>query len=92
VFVKVLALVDLFAAVSIIASAFLPQKAIIYAATYLIGKGGWFAMMGNLMSVLDIACGIAIVFMAFGITHPTIMLGILVFLLQKVFFSFLSFG
>ncbi|MBI2147068.1 hypothetical protein HYU19_01165 [Candidatus Woesearchaeota archaeon] len=86
--VKLLGLADLAAVLVILAAPILPMNIIIYSAGYLIFKGGLFAINGNIISILDVVCGILTLLMAFDISSPFITLFMLVFLVQKVFFSF----
>lgn len=86
--IKLLGLADLAAVITIIAAPILPANIIIYSAGYLIFKGGLFAINGNIISVLDVVCGIFTLLLAFDISHPYITLFMLIFLVQKVFFSF----
>jgi len=87
--VKLLALLDLGAVIAVLAAPILPQKMMLYAGAYLMGKGGFFAMSGNIISILDVICGILILLLAFGISHSTINLFIIIFLIQKIIFSFI---
>ena len=86
--VKILGLADVVAAIVILAAPILPTNILVYSAGYLIFKGGLFALSGNVISILDIICGIFTLLIAFDISHPIITLFVLVFLVQKVFFSF----
>ncbi len=68
-------------------SAIMPQKMIVYTGGYLMFKGLFFGMAGNIVSVLDAICGIFVVLMAFGITNTFIIVVVILFLLQKALFS-----
>jgi hypothetical protein len=87
-FLKIMGLVDVLAVVVILIGHILPQKMIIYSAGYLIAKGGFFAMTGNLMSILDVVCGVFIIMLAFGISFKVTNSFMVFFLVQKAFFSF----
>ncbi len=88
-FLKLMGLVDVVAVIVILVGHILPQKMIIYSAGYLIAKGGFFAMNGNIMSILDVVCGIFIIMLAFGISFKLMNSFMLFFLVQKAFFSFI---
>ena len=86
---KLLAIVDLVAIFAILAAPILPVKVMMYSAGYLILKGGMFAIMSyDLASFLDLLCGVVIIFLAFDISNSTINLIVLLYLVQKVVFSF----
>lgn len=86
---KILAIVDLVAVFAILAAPILPTKVIIYCAGYLIMKGGFFAITSyDIASILDVICGIIIILLAFGISHGTVNIIVLLYLIQKAVFSF----
>lgn len=62
---------------------FLPRRAIILFAGYLLLKGIAFSMSGNFISYLDIACGIYIILMTFGISISVLSLLFVLYLIQK---------
>jgi len=84
---KILALVDFFAIGVVLLSAVLPLKVIIYGGGFLLAKGMFFTMTGNIISVLDIICAVLIILMGFGISNTVLLVIVVLFLLQKAFFS-----
>lgn len=85
--VKFLGGLDFLAVIVIFFSSIFPQKALMYAAGYLLFKGGFFAMGGDIASILDILCGIYVIFIAYGISSTVITVVVLIYLMQKVVFS-----
>ena len=86
-FYKLFALVDIIAILAVVASPLLPLKAILAAGLLLLFKGAFFAMRGDVLSLLDVVCGMCIAFLAFGIGNTILLVVVVLFLLQKVFFS-----
>ena len=67
-----------------------PDKIVIIAAIYLIVKGALFLMSKDFASIIDIFCGIVLIFSAFMIIPFPIFALTLVFLVQKGIFSLIS--
>ena len=88
---KVLGIGDLMSGLMVLMATVFPAAWIIFFAKYLILKGGIFAAMGNIVSMIDVACGIYMIFLAFG--HGFLVLNIIaiVFLMQKGLASLISF-
>lgn len=85
---------DVFGAIIAIILSFnpsiLPRNIVIYAAGYLILKGGFFAISGNFVSYLDVLCGIYIVLLSYSISLPILTIIVVVFLIQKNVVAFVS--
>ena len=81
---------DLLAVIIVLLSPILPTKMVVYIAGFIIMKGLFFGMTGNIMSMLDIVCGICIVLLAFKLVSTTIMIIVVLFLLQKAFLSIIA--
>jgi hypothetical protein len=89
VFAKIMGVGDFIAIILILFAPVLPMKVILYGAAWLILKGGIFAMTGNIVSMLDVLCGLWTVALAFGAHSSTITIIVIIFLGQKVVFSML---
>ena len=86
--IKMLGFADLLSIVALLAASILPKSLITIMAAYLIIKGLFFVLTGGVFpSFFDILSGIYLVTAANGITHwiPTTL--VVIFLLQKSFFS-----
>ncbi len=70
-------------------SPFLPLKAMLYAAGWLILKGGMFAFGGDIASFIDIGCGLYMVFFAFGLSITFVSIVVALYLSQKFMISWL---
>ncbi|MBW2971225.1 hypothetical protein KY320_03635 [Candidatus Woesearchaeota archaeon] len=92
--VKLMGLGDIFAAVMTIVATMHPVAAskqlIGYAAAYLVLKGGIFSLAGNIVSYIDVLCGVYIFLLSLGISLPLLTLFAVLFLVQKTAFSFFA--
>lgn len=86
-FLKLVGLVDILAVIVVIASPILPMQLILLVGSLLLFKGGFFALQGDAVSILDVICGFLILFLAFGVFSTIIMVGAVLFLVQKIFFT-----
>jgi len=84
---KLIGVVDLFAVVAVIASPILPTKLILLAGSLLLFKGAFFALQRDLISILDVICGFLILFLAFDVFSTIALIVVVLFLLQKIFFT-----
>ena len=89
-FIKVLGVIDLIAAVSLLLSSILPKEWVLLMGIYLLLKGGFFLLSGDLMSLLDVAVAIYFIFVANEISMVVVTALATLFLLQKGAFSLLS--
>lgn len=93
VLVKIMGIVDLLAAVLFWIFAFfgiIPKSGIMLIAFYLLIKGAVFLISADVASILDIVCSL-LIFIALSFSLPKILVFIVVlFLLQKGFFSLVS--
>ena len=80
---------DLIALILILFAPVFPKQIILYGAAYLIVKGGIFAYTGNIVSMLDVACGLYAVAVAFGHSSSLLTVLVVIFLAQKFVFSML---
>jgi hypothetical protein len=87
--VKILGALDLVCVVAILFAAVLPQKMLILLAVYLMGKGGTFAIGGDIVSYIDVVCGVYMLLLAFGIANLVISGIFVAYLGQKAVFSLL---
>ena len=88
--VKLLGVMDLAAVIIVLLAPALPQRMVIYVAIFIAMKGLLFGPLRSIMNLLDIVCGVLIALMAFGITSTLIIVLIVLFLLQKAFFSVIA--
>jgi len=84
-----LTLFDVLCALTIGLSFILPRSIVLTAAMYLIFKGGFFGMTGNFMSWIDLACGIYMIFLAYGLSSVVITIIAFLYLIQKGIIAFL---
>ena len=91
-FAKIMGVFDLYAIIAILLAPLFPIKLVLYGAGWLILKGGIFAMMGNIISYIDIFFGLYMVFLAFGISSSILTIIAIIYLGQKVLFSVIDFG
>ena len=89
-FIKVLGVIDLIAAVSLLLSSILPKEWVLLMGIYLLLKGGLFLLSGDLMSLLDITVAIYFILVANEISMVVVTALATLFLLQKGAFSVLS--
>ena len=89
-FIKVLGVIDLIAAVSLLLSSILPKEWVLLMGIYLLLKGGLFLLSGDLMSLLDITVAIYFILVANEISSVVVTALATLFLLQKGAFSLLS--
>ncbi len=68
----------------------LPKRLVFYIAGYLILKGGMFATSGNIISYIDVFCGIYLMLLTYGISFKIITFFVVIFLIQKNIISFLQ--
>ena len=91
---KIMGFGDVVAAVTTaLATAFpllLPKTIVFYIAGYLILKGGIFAMSGNLISYIDVFCGIYLILLTYGVSVTAITIFAVIFLTQKNILAFLQ--
>ena len=80
---------DLIALILILLAPVFPKNIILYGAAYLIIKGGIFAYTGNIVSMIDVACGLYAVAVAFGHSSSLLTVLVVIFLAQKFVFSML---
>ncbi|MFH1399679.1 MAG: hypothetical protein ABIG95_06220 [Candidatus Woesearchaeota archaeon] len=67
-----------------------PKTLAFYLAGYLILKGGFFALGGNIVSFLDVGCGFYLILLSLGHASSFLTLFAVIFLIQKnilVFFT-----
>ena len=88
-FAKIMGVGDFIAIILILFAPVLPMRIVLYGAAWLILKGGLFAITGNIVSMLDVLCGLWTVALAFGAHSSTITIIVIIFLGQKVVFSML---
>tara|TARA_Y100000034_G_C6750171_1_gene333381 strand:- start:213 stop:482 length:270 start_codon:yes stop_codon:yes gene_type:complete len=86
---KILGFGDFLVIIAMLFFPFLPLKWILYAAGYLILKGGLFAFSGDVASILDIISGIYIVLFAFGFSLNFFSVIVGIYLGQKFLVSWL---
>ena len=86
---KALCIGDLAVVLVLFFSALLPTAPLLYAGWYLLVKGGIFAALGNIVSMIDVLCGIYLFFLAFGISSGFLTIIAMLFLGQKVLFGLL---
>ena len=88
---KLLALADFVAVFSLILVNYLPHNLVIIMGIYLILKGLFFTLLGgDVINMLDFACGIYHVLAVFGFSHWIITTIVSLYVLQKSFASFFS--
>ena len=88
---KILGIGDLLSGMCILLASVFPAAWVIVFAKYLILKGGIFAVMGNVVSMIDVACGVYMIFLAFGYGWVVLNIIVIVFLIQKGLISLVSF-
>ena len=88
---KMLGFADLLSATTIIAAAHFPPVIVFFFAKYLLIKGGVFAIMGNVVSMIDVGIGLYMLFIAFGHSHIILSFLAIIFLFQKGLFSLVTF-
>lgn len=86
--VKILGFLDLLIVPIIFLASHIPQKAVFYGAGYLITKGLFFGMAGDIASYIDVLCGIYIVLLGFGFGWTFLNIIVMIYLMQKAIFSF----
>lgn len=83
-FTKTLGLLDIIAALIIIAYSILPSKLILFAALYLVIKGVLFALTSScFINYIDIFTGLYIMLLYFGISFSFVTVLCLLFLMTK---------
>lgn len=88
--IKLMGLADMLAVLALYASTFLPGYIIIIMAIYLMIKGLIFAVMGNIVSLIDMLIGFYMILIIFGISYWIITLLFAAHLLQKSIVSVFS--
>ncbi|AJF61258.1 TPA: hypothetical protein HA239_01255 [Candidatus Woesearchaeota archaeon] len=84
---------DLITVLILLGAAILPSKLLMYAALYLIVKGGLFVLMNrDLASYGDLFSGIYILVLSFGIKIPYLHQIVFFWLLQKTILTFIGIG
>lgn len=86
--VKILGFIDLLIVPIIFLSPHIPQKVVFYGAGYLITKGAFFGMAGDIASYIDILCGLYIILLGFGISWTFLNVIVIIYLMQKAILSF----
>ena len=89
-FIKVLGVADLVAALSLLLASILPSEWMMILGIYLLLKGGLFLLSGDWMSSLDVIVAIYFMLVSFGITNAIVTALACLFLLQKGAFSLLN--
>lgn len=91
---KLMGIGDVVAALTTIVVAlfpsFLPRTIVFYAAGYLIFKGGMFALGGNIISYIDVFCGIYLILLTYGVSVTLITIFVVFFLIQKNILSLIQ--
>ena len=87
VVIRVLGILDLLCALGIFFAALLPQSFVLLLAVYLISKGGIFAFGGDVVSYIDVGCGIYMLFLFIGISNLLVSGLFMFYLIQKSVFS-----
>lgn len=87
---KLLGLADLLALIALFLTTLLPQSIIIVMALYLIIKGVFFAIMGDMVSLIDVFTGIYLASASYGMSHWSITLILTIIILQKAIVSIFS--
>ena len=85
--IKLLGIGDLLTTLIIWLSPVLPQRYVLLAAMYLLGKGGIFAISGDFASYIDVFGGVYIILLAFGMGNFLLSVLFSVWLVQKAIFS-----
>ena len=88
---KVLGIGDLMSGFMVLMASVFPASWVVFFAKYLLLKGGIFAAMGNIISMIDVAIGVYMIFLAFGHGFLIINIIVIVFLMQKGLASLVSF-
>ncbi len=84
---KIIGFVDIIAVLTVIASPILPTKLVLLAGSLLLFKGAFFALQRDVISILDVICGFLIIFLAFDVFSTVVLIIVVFFLLQKIFFT-----
>lgn len=87
--VKLLGTGDAYVVLAMMFAPVLPIKFLIYAALWLIVKGGIFALAGDVISYFDIISGIYVVFYAYGFSITIVSVIVAIYLGQKFMVSWL---
>lgn len=84
---------DLITVLILIGAAILPKKLLMFAAIYLILKGGLFVLLNrDFASYGDFFSGIYMALLAFGLKIPIVHNIVLMWLLQKTIMTFIAIG
>ena len=89
-FLKVLGVIDLLAAASLLVASLLPKEWLMIVGLYLGFKGIIFLAGGDLMSLVDCTVAVYFLLVAFGISNVVITALASLFLIQKGAFSLLN--
>ena len=92
-FLKALGILDLFSVIIFILYSYTPFKLttlLIICAIYLLSKGLIFLLFGDLISIIDVVCGIVLLLTLFFILPKLIVMVVCIFIIQKGLFSLIS--
>ena len=81
--VRTLGILDLWCALTIIVHPWLPGILLLYSAAYLIFKGGYFAFMYNIASIIDVFFGLYLIILAYDMSAKLISIVGIIYLGQK---------
>ena len=81
--VRALGVFDMTISTFILFSTLFPATWLFTAGAYLVVKGGWFALLGNVISYLDVMIGVYLFLLSFGIGHGVLSIIAMLFLVQK---------
>lgn len=87
--VKLLGTGDAYVVFAMMFAPVLPIKFLVYAALWLIFKGGIFALAGDIISYFDIISGIYVLFYAYGFSITLVSVIVAIYLGQKFMVSWL---
>ena len=87
---KLMGIADVLAVIAMFLAAYLPQSLVIIMALYLILKGIFFTLMGDMISLVDVFAGIYLASASFGASHWIMTLILTVIILQKAIVSIFS--
>lgn len=84
---KIMGIMDFIAVVGILFAFIMPAKLLFYIGAYLIIKGGTFAYLGNIVSLIDVFCGLYALLLIAGVSFTVVTVLVLLYLAQKALFS-----
>jgi len=91
--IQILGILDIISAIVLVLKYFfqgLPDKLVWAFAIYLIVKGALFLLSNDIISILDVACGIVFIVAVFFPISRTVLTFTVIFLVQKGIFSLVS--